>query len=243
MSQLLLLNPKRRRKAAASKKRRSGKRRSAAQVAATRRLVALNKGIRRNPTAKKRRRKSTAVAAAPRRTARRSGRRSAARSFSVAKAYSMNNIVPMLKSAAVGGAGAVVNDMAYAQAGRILPASVMSPVNADGSTNWLYFGGKAAMAIAIGTLGRKVPVVGKFAPRMAEGALDVLAYQVLRGVAAQVLPASIQLAAYNPVPLMSPRRLSGNRLAAYVPNARQLGAYVSSNVAPIRAGTPAKKLA
>lgn len=216
MSQLLLLNPKRR-KARKSTKRRT---RSAAQKAATRRMLA----ARRNPVAKKspaRRRSRRSAAFSP------STKRRARRAYASGRAFTLNSVVPLLKSGAIGGAGAVLNDIAFSYAAKILPDSMAAPVDATGSTNLMHFAAKAATAVAIATAGRRVPGLGRYAGDMGAGALTVLAYQLIR----PQVPASV-MGAYNPVPLMAPRR-SLNGVGAYVNRAPRLagmGAYV--NTAP-----------
>lgn len=217
MPQLMLIgNPK----------RRSGakRRRSPAQKAATRRMLAANRA-RKNPAARKRRRtarRSVAVAGPVRRTARRSVRRSARRSFSgMTSGIRASGALGLVKAGAIGGAGAVAVDIAFGQAGRILPAGWVSPMNADGSTNWLYFAAKAGAAVALGMYGRKV-MPAPIAAKMAEGSLTVLSYQIMRGM----IPASIGLGYYNPVPVMSQPRPG---MGAYLPRSSGMGAYQALN--------------
>lgn len=219
MSQLLLLGNPKRRKSRKSAKRRA---RSAAQKAATRRMLAARFG--HNPKPAKRRSRRRAAPAVSRRS-RRSSAMGSVRSFGA-------GAVPMLKSGLVGGVGGVANDMAFGLVSRVLPANLTTPIAADGGTNFAYFAAKAATAVAIGTLGRRLPVVGPYATRMGEGALSILAYQLIR----PMVPAAVPLSSYNPAPLQAPRRLG-----AYVNNGQRLGAYVAapSNVSRMPVKRPA----
>lgn len=191
MNQLLLLsgNPKR---------RRSRKHRSAAQRAATRRMLAARFG--HNP---KKRRRAKAAGAAPKRrrrhhaVARRGrGRR---RGFSLTR-MGGGNVMGMVKAGAIGGAGAVGVDilMGYAQA--VLPASVTSRMNADGTMNYLYYAAKGAIAVGIGLYGNRILPAG-IAPRIAEGALTVMSYEILR----TFVPANMTLGFFNPAPTYRPQ--------------------------------------
>lgn len=210
------------------KKRRGGKkRRSAAQRRATAAMLAANGRVKRRSKrggrkAKRRgRRRSGAVSvSAPRRSYRRS-RRSSGRGASL----STGSAISLLKAGAIGGAGAVLVDVGMGQAAKLLASAVPSlstPANADGSPNYGYYGVKAGLAIALGTIGKRF-IPAPIADRMAEGALTVLAYQFMR----PLVPAGLALGNFNPAPTM--RRVAGvNRVGAYVSGA---GAYQS---VPIR---------
>lgn len=225
MSQLLLLgNPRKR-------ARKGRKARSPAQRAATARMLAANRSKRAGPARKRRsRRRASVVSAAPARRSRRSaakvGRRSRRRSSSLRglMSGSGSGALSMVKSGAIGGAGAVANDILFGLAGKVLPAGWVSPQNADGSTNYMAFAAKAGTAIALGMFGKKV-MPGALAAKMADGALTVLAYQLMR----PMVPTSIMngLGYYNPAPTMAPRRLN-----AYVntgrPQLSGVGAYVNA---------------
>ncbi len=225
MSQILLLgNPR---------KRRARKGRSAAQKAATRKMLAANRsrrGLRRNPSKRRARRSVAVVSAAPARrrsrrsvarVARRSRRSSGRKLFGGLGSGLGGNAVSMVKSGAIGGAGAVANDVLFGLAGKVLPAGWVSPVNADGSTNWLYFAAKGGTAIGLGLFGRKV-MPGNLAAKMADGALTVLSYQLMR----PLVPATM-LGYYNPAPTMAPRRL-GAYVNTQRPRLAGMGAYVSA---------------
>lgn len=211
MSQLLLLGNPRRRSAA----RKSRKARSPAQRAATARMLAANRS-KRNPA-----RRSAARPAAGR-TARRVSRRSSRPAFAGLRMQGAS-ITSMLKSGAIGGAGALGNDVLFGIASKILPAGWVSPTNADGSTNWMYFAAKAGTAVALAKFGGKVLPAG-VSGKLADGALVVLSYQIMRGM----MPAgSVPLGYYNPVPTMAPRRL-GAYVGDTAPMNRTLGAYVAT---------------
>lgn len=175
-------------------RRRSGKKhRSAAQRAATARMLAANRsgGGRRS----RRARRNPSSALSMHRTRR-----------------SFNSMAPgalsMLKAAGVAGGGAVLVDVAMGYLGRVLP-SAASPINADGTTNWLYFAAKAGLAVGLGTGGRRI-LPPQIAARMGEGALTVLAYQIMRGlVPAGVALGNIQ-AYFNPAPTVRPTALAGS---------------------------------
>lgn len=168
---------------------------------------------------RKHRRSAKSVAAAPvvhhrRRRARRSSassgsRRRSRRSFS--SGFSRSGAMALLKTGVVGGAGAVLVDVAMGQAVPFLPASMATPKDATGAVNYGYYGVKAALAIALGTYGKRLPVVGKYADEMAAGAMTVLAYGFLR----PMVPANINLGAY-----FNPRT-----------NVRGMGAYTSPAIA------------
>ncbi len=234
MNLLYTVNPSKRRRKA--KRAHSRKHRSAAQRTATARLVAMNRSRRArrshpmaahsNPRPRRR------VRHALRRVARRVSRRFRRNPFSLPSMAGAGGVVGLLKSGVVGGAGAVLVDVGMGYTTKVLPASMSSPINADGSANWMYVGIKTALALALGTAGRKLPVVGKVAGQMAEGALSVLAYQIMR----PMVPAAISLGYLNPAPTMRPQAGVGRYLSG-------AGAYAqlpvrSNNGGPTRAASP-----
>lgn len=227
MNILYTVNPRHKRKSAA---RHSRRHRSAAQRAATARLLAFNRARRGGGSAPRRRRRSSHAASMsvnPRRRRRsRSFRRNPSRAASsMRRMFSGSGVGGMLQNGAIMGGGAVAVDIAMGYASSMLPATMVSPVNTDGTANWGYFGAKTALALAIGMFGRKLPVVGKYAPQMAEGALAVMAYQLMR----PMVPASIALGYLNPTPTMRPvRRVAG--VGKYVSGG--MGAYFPA----VRAG-------
>lgn len=174
MGQMLLLsaNPKR---------RRSGKRRSAAQRAATARMLAANRSRRHasNPK-RKRSRKYRANPAAPATL----HRRRSVRSYASGAARS--NSVQLLKTGAIGGAGALGVDVIFGYMGSVLPASAASRINADGTTNLLYYAAKGATAVALGVFGKRI-MPAALAEKLAAGSLTVMSYDLMKGL----LPASI----------------------------------------------------
>ena len=191
--QMLLLsaNPKR---------RKSAKRRSPAQRAATARMLAANKSNPRRASKKRRSRarsraRSASVATVSRRTRRTRSARSSGGGG--ARRFSMNAAVGLLKNGAIGGAGAIGLDVVMGYGGAVLPASVTSRVNADGTTNWLYYGVKGALAVAVGTFGGKL-VKPALAEKLAEGALTVMSYELARGM----MPAGVTLGYVNPAKLL-----------------------------------------
>jgi hypothetical protein len=216
------------------KRRKGRKHRSAAQRAATARLVAMNRSrkMHRNPRGKSRRRqRGYAVAASPRvhRKIRRFVRRSRRTFRALHRRYSggmMGSAVGILKAGAIGGIGAVSVDILMSYTKPFLPASMQSPVNPDSSANFGYFGAKAALAVALGTFGRRLPVVGRFAGQMAEGAMTVLAYQLIR----PMVPATM-LGYMNPAPTVrgTGAYVSGGGSAGQP----RIGAYAS---VPVRSG-------
>lgn len=216
MNLLYTVNPRRRRRKSSSGKRarrRGG--RSAAQRAATARMLAANRAARGGGGGGKRRRRRF------RRNPSGSMTMGRARHYG-ARAYrglSSSGILDMLKGAAIGGAGAVAVDIGMGYASRVLPAGFATPINTDGTANWGYIGAKAALALAFGVYGRRLPVVGVYAGKMADGALTVLGYQLIR----PFVPSSIALGYLNPAPTMRPSAGMGR-----VGN--QLGRYVSAYV-------------
>ncbi len=214
--------------------RKSGKRRSAAQRAATARMLAANRSARGSaPKRRRAKRRTSVVSAAPRRSVRRVSRRSVRRSARrMGSSLRSSGIVGMLKSGLVGGAGAIGVDVAMGYVAPMLPASMQTPVDpATGGINYGYVGVKAAIAIAVGHFGRRISP--EYAPQAANGALTVLAYQLLR----PMVPASVTLGRVgniNPAPTMRPR-LSG--MNAYVSG---VGAYQNvRSIAPARRGSGA----
>lgn len=201
----LLLNPAKRRRA-----RKSRKARSPAQRAATRKMLAANRA--RRPGSRRRR---ATVHANPVHHRRRSYRRNpiggrSRRAFNSVRASGAFNL---MKQGAMLGVGAVAVDILWGQLQRFLPASMAVPMNTDGSTNWLYFAGKAAAAIGVATFGRKV-LPARFAEAAGVGALAIMAYQIGRSM----VPSSLVLGAY-----VNPGRVVGPRMAGLRGG---MGAYV-----------------
>ena len=220
MNVLYTVNPSRRSR---RRKAKSGhrKHRSAAQRAATARLVAANRARRgghhrrafaSNPSPKRRRRSARRHVSAAHRHMR--------RGFAAVRS---SGIVPMLKSGVVGGAGGVVVDVAMGFAAKVLPSTFVTPTNADGTANYMYLGTKVALALGLGTMGRRLPVIGRYAGQMAEGALTIAAYRLMAPLAAQYLTLG---AYFNPSPTMRPAHMGKS------PALRGVGAYASRREAP-----------
>lgn len=171
---LLSANPK--------KRRASKKRRSPAQRDATARMLAANAG-------KKRTRRARPAARVTRRSRR-------SRSVSVSR----SGIVDLLKSGAIGGAGAVANDVLFGYAAKVLPDSMQSKVDATGGINLAHYAAKGALALGVGVFGAKV-LPRAVAVKLAEGALTVSAYEIMKSA----LPAS--LTTVSRVGYMNPARV------------------------------------
>lgn len=184
------------------RKRRSGKRRSHRASFRQAGFVAPFAGTRKH------RRRARAVA--------RHIRRRARRAFA---GFSRSGAIGLLKAGAIGGAGAVLVDIAMGQAVGFLPASMQAPTdNKTGGVNYGYWGAKLAIVLGLGMYGRRLPFVGHYAGAMAEGAATVMAYQFMR----PMVPATLNLAAYfNPAATRAPR----------------VGAYQTPAIA-VRAGSP-----
>lgn len=177
MSELMLVNPKRR-KRAKSKARRNPKRRRAMSA-----LQAKYFGGKRKASGsgrKRRRSRRAAVAGVARRVGRRVRRH--ARRFASNRSGSLslkpgalvkNTLIP----AAVGGAGALLVDVAWG----------FLPVPASIKTGPMGPIAKAAGAIALGMVVSKV--AGKeMGQRVTSGYLTVLAYNLLKGVVTKAMP-------------------------------------------------------
>lgn len=174
MSSLLLIHPNPRKK-----------KRSAAQRAATAKMIAANRASKRG------RRKSAVatVSAAPKRKYRRStvrratraARRYSRRAGAMLRGFNTGGIVPMVKNAGIGAAGAIGVDIAYGAASKFLPDSVKSPMAADGGMNYAYYAAKGALAIGVGMIAGKV-VSPSIASKMAEGSLTVTLHDAMKAL-------------------------------------------------------------
>lgn len=204
MSQLLLIHPN-------PKKRRGKKRRSAAQRAATARMLAANP--RSSGSGRKRKYRRSAVG-----RVRRSVRRYSRRAGRSLRSFSVSGVVPMVKNAGMGAAGALGVDIAYGAASRFLPAAVLSPIGADGKMNYAYYAAKGAAAVALGVLAGKV-ISPTAAHKMAEGSLTVTLYDAVKSM----IPA-------GSVPM-------GYASSAQIArgNVRRISEYVRQGAAPNRA--------
>jgi hypothetical protein len=164
MAQLMLINP-RKRKA----HRKSA--RSPAQRAATKRMLAANRSRTRvssNPI--KRRRRSALKAV------RHHSHRRVRRNPTAVRSYS-GNLGSMVKCAGIGAVGAIAVDTLY----NYLPLPVTMKTGLVGTAS------KAALAVAVGVLGKKF--MGRTAGEMAQGSLTVIAYDLIKSYMPVTLPA------------------------------------------------------
>jgi hypothetical protein len=196
MSAAWIINPRKRRK--------GGKRKMSAKQAKY-----FGGGRKKRRAGKRRaRRTSVAVVASPviRRSKRRSvgarsrKRRGGSRRSSRGGGLSVGSGLSLLKAGVVGGAGAVLVDIGMGQVRSFLPASMATPADANGQPQYGYFAAKALLSLALGTYGRRLPVIGKYAADMAVGGLTVMAYQFIR----PMVPASLSLGYFNPAPTQRP---------------------------------------
>ena len=160
------------------------KRRTAKQKAASRRNIkkaqaSRRRSPRRRSTTRKRRRNPYPVV---KRARRRSNPRRRLPSFG---GIINNQVIP----AAVGGTGAVLNDMIV----NLLPLPVTF------KSGWMRHISKAVGAIAIGYLG-SLFLSKKTADQLGAGAMTVVGYNVVRDLAAQFVP-QLPLGEYLEVPL------------------------------------------
>lgn len=193
MSHLLLINP-RPRKGSAAAKAKMARLRSMKKSSPKKRRRATTVVVRANPAPRRARR--ARVHAVARHSPKRRYKRNPIRGLS------MGSISAMAKGAAIGAGGALVTDLAFGYGKSFLPVSMQTPVNlSTGAMNPMYFLAKAGVAIALGLLGKKVT---KHAGTMAEGALTVNAYEVIKSM----VPASVSLGNYSSP---SAPRLSASR--------------------------------
>lgn len=219
MAEMLLINPRKRRRAAPKKRRASSTRRR-----------------RRNPVtvitraAPVRRRRVARRRANPIRSVRRVMRRRRRNPIGLG---SGGSIMTMLKSAAVGGAGAIAVDLAMGQINKFLPASMMKTPGKPG----VYEIVKVAATIALGKMLSK-PTRG-LSQKMAAGSLVVQAHELLK----QFVPTgSMPLGYYSPASIANvSQRIGPNRLSRYTaPGATPLlngvGRYTQPGASPLLNG-------
>lgn len=223
---LWLANPRRKRKGSRklSKKQIAagfggGSKRRRRRSSKARRHKRSVRSVAAAPVVHRRRRRSRGASGVVRR--RRGGRRSGGMK---------GNVINLLKAGAIGGAGAVAVDMIMGQVRGFLPASLGSPVDSAGQPNYGYFGTKAAIALALGVYGNKLPVVGGYTSRMSEGALTVLAYQFMR----PMVPQSFMLGYFNPAPTQ--RASVGKYVSGQRPGNRYLAGTGAYQSIPVRGG-------
>lgn len=127
-------------------------------------------------------------------------------------------VMGKLTGAATGALGAILVDILMGYGGRWLPANVQTPVSATGGVNPWYYLTKLAGALAVGMLGRKIPVVGRYAERFAEGSMTVTLYGAIK----QVMPAGLAL---GDIGYMNPGFIPQSSDATSVPYVHGLQAY------------------
>lgn len=222
MEQLLLINPKARSKRKMAKRTR--RTRSAAQRAATRRLVAMNRGRRANPARRRRHHVRRARRSNPIHLTSRHVRRHR-RVHRRRNPIGMGGMGALFMTALKGGVGAVAVDMIYGY----LPLPVTMKTGNMGAVS------KAAVAVLLGTLGRRV--LGRTATDMAAGALTVQAYQIIgsltSGMGLGYVSAGLPVSA-SPASTSAPAPAAG--MGAYLP--RGTGNTALRSVAGSRSFAP-----
>jgi len=159
MSSLMLINPR---------KRGSG--RSAAQKAATRRMLAANKSKRRsNPSPRK-------------------AKRTSARRRNPSPLHRIRRRRNPSASGSMGGVGGMLMNGLKGAGGAIVVNVVTNYLPAVAKTGKMVYVARTVIALALGTLGKKV--LGNNARAMAEGALAVNFHDAINSVAGTMLPGS-----------------------------------------------------
>lgn len=182
--QLLLINPRKRH----SKKRRYSRRR---KMSARQRMYF---GKRRRHYSKRRRNPIRIVRHHKRRySKRRHARRYSRRRHNPISLRGLGGgargVVGKVTHAATGALGAILVDILMGYGGRWLPANVQTPITATGGVNPWYYVTKLTGALLVGMFGRKLPLVGRYAERFAEGSMTVTLYGAIK----QVMPAGLTL--------------------------------------------------
>jgi hypothetical protein len=221
MSSLLLVgNP--------AKHRKHHKPRSAAQKAATRKLVAHNRAKRANPARRAKRRHNPIAANPVHHKRRRHATRHnpiRARRRNPATRATMSGITAQLKAAGMGAVGALGVDVVTGYAAAYLPATVATPVDTAGATQYGYFAAKGAIAIGLGLLLKKMVGAAK-ANQLVEGSLTVTLHELGKTIIATNAP-SISMGRY--VGMAGARQLGPMQPIRGLPsNVRSMGAYVGT---------------
>lgn len=217
-SLLLVGNPARR-----TARRKSSKAPSAAQLRArakfaamaraTKRRTAVSTTLRSNPV-KRRRHVAKQTPAVSRRRVRRNPISSA----------SLRNVTALLKTSAVGAAGAIGVDVLMGFVQGYLPAAVATPNDSSGGINYSYYAAKGALAV-VASMGAAKIIGAPKAVRIAEGSMTV----TLHGLMARLIAANVSSV---PLGMYTGARL-GNSPGGKVLNMnanrplRGVGAYVS----------------
>lgn len=213
-----------------AKRRKSRKAPSAAQKRARAAFAAAARSTKAAP-ARRRRRSARASVSTVVRRARRSVSPRVRRYARRANAgYRLGGIIPMVKNAGAGAAGAVAVDIGFGFIAQYLPVSMQSQTDSSGAPNYMYYLAKSGVAIGIGMVGKKV--LGKYAPALVMGSLIVTFHQLLRGFV-QNSGVNVPLGYYAPgrqlPPLPNAQNLSGRgNIGKYLPNGSTMGKYVSA---------------
>lgn len=120
---------------------------------------------------------------------------------------SMRSITGKLRVAAFSAAGALGVDVLYGFVGSYLPATMQTPKDAAGATNYAYYLGKGAGAIALGLALRKVMGAVK-ADHMVQGSLIVTLHDLMKDFVATNVT-SVPLGMYPRAQGLVPQRLGG----------------------------------
>lgn len=225
-SSMLLINPRRRRKAPAKRKTTARRR--------VRRATTVT--VRANPV-RRRRRRSNPISTVRRRVMRRSSNPVAVRRRRRNPiGLSSGSLMAILKSAAVGGAGAIAVDLAMGQVAKYLPASMARTPGKVG----LYDVAKIGVTVLLGKFLSK-PTRG-LSQKMAQGSLTVQAHQLL----SQFVPTgTMPLGYYSPAAVSRlSQRIGPNGVGAYTrPGATPLlNQYVRPGASPLlNGGATARK--
>ena len=214
MQPVLLINPKRLTRRAGGV--RKGSAAAKAWGARMRRLRSLKTNPKHRTTHHKRRMRRNP-----------SARASVYRARTAMRGLSSSSLMSMIKTAGIGAAGAVLNDIAFGYLGPMLPTSFQTPIDPSTSgMNPLYYMAKGGLAIGLGIAARKM---SRSAGAMAEGALTVTAYELIKAM----VPSGITMGAYvNPraqvqiAQQAQARRIGMSRqsMGAYIPMQQREGA-------------------
>ncbi len=246
MSQVLLVgNPiKRKRKTAA--KRKSTRKASPAQLRARAKFAAMARAragkTKRRASPKRKSRTSTAVTRSNPIVAK---RRSPKRRTHVAKRRTRRNpisgrgitamLVPALKQAGLGAAGAIGVDVAFGFVQSYLPAGVQSPTDATGGVNYAYYAAKGAAAFAIAMGVRKL-VGGNKAAHVLNGSLTVTLHDMAKGLMGTYAPSMTMGQYIGPTPGLS--NMPGGRVVALPSSSlRGMQQYITAQSGGLGAGS------
>lgn len=214
MAEMLLLNPRRRRKSA----------KRATHRAAPRRAKRATYRRRRNPI--------TAASHSPVRRVRRVRRHAAhhvtrrrRRNPIGGSSRGGSSIMGMLKTALIGGAGAVTMDVLMGQVNPMLPASLQTQASTVGAGDAV----KAGLTILLGRVLRK-PTKG-LSEKMAVGALTCQVHDII----AVNLPSTMALGFFSPAQVIdSSARVGPNRvITRHAVRRAGMGAYMNQGGTPL----------